>query len=556
MSAQTHSQTWIFQLPKLLSNRKTFIAAVKRVARMVLGHSFFTNLAAFCVPLYTLQIFDRIITTGSYESLWMLAVGALIISISGLAFEQLRRKSIVNFSEYLDQQICQHISAQIHRGYPGKKLYRRVKLFQQQLKIGGIASILDVLLLPISAILIFLLSPILGLFMLGVNLCFCLIAYAKFKQEKPSLDEGLIDCSNKTQRWLKSANTIQHWEASKPKANTSSTDKGGLLTDIHHCLRTLYQLGTPTIGAILLLQNSLTAGGFIAALIISSRAIAPFDMLFANSAVVSLGRQVVLDVCEYFDQLSLRTPGSYSGSVQGRIELQNISVKDPINPGHKSSSTITALANISLRANPGEITALTGSVGAGQNEVIKVLLGEQQLLSGNCLIDGTRRADWCPESLQNHMAIAGETVSLPEGTIVELITGFGAVDKSKAIEAGQITGLNQRLIELDIGYDFRFENQVAQSTAIGRQLERLITLTAAVASKAQIILLENPETLCNSTMLNQLQQTLLLLKEQNRTVILTTHSRQLIKLAQRSYLFENGTVVPAPHSFAEAQRVA
>ena len=543
-------------MPKLLSNRKTFIAAVKRVARMILGHSFFTNLAAFCVPLYTLQIFDRIITTGSYESLWMLAVGALIISISGLAFEQLRRKSIVNFAEYLDQQICQHISAQIHRGYPGKKLYRRVKLFQQQLKIGGIASILDVLLLPISAILIFLLSPILGLFMLGVNLCFCLIAYAKFKQEKPSLDEGLIDCSNKTQRWLKSANTIQHWEASKPKANTSSIDKGGLLTDIHHCLRTLYQLGTPTIGAILLLQNSLTAGGFIAALIISSRAIAPFDMLFANSAVVSLGRQVVLDVCEYFDQLSLRTPGSYSGSVQGRIELQNISVKDPINPGHKSSSTVTALANISLRANPGEITALTGSVGAGQNEVIKVLLGEQQLLSGNCLIDGTRRADWCPESLQNHMAIAGESVSLPEGTIVELITGFGAVDKSQAIEAGQITALNQRLIELNIAYDFRFDHQVAQSTAIGRQLERLITLTAAVASKAQIILLENPETLCNSTMLNQLQQTLLLLKEQNRTVILTTHSRQLIKLAQRSYLFENGTVVPAPQRFANAQRVA
>jgi len=324
-------------LPKLLSNRKTFIAAVKRVARMILGHSFFTNLAAFCVPLYTLQIFDRIITTGSYESLWMLAVGALIISISGLAFEQLRRKSIVNFSEYLDQQICQHISAQIHRGYPGKKLYRRVKLFQQQLKIGGIASILDVLLLPISAILIFLLSPILGLFMLGVNLCFCLIAYAKFKQEKPSLDEGLIDCSNKTQRWLKSANTIQHWEASKPKANTSSIDKGGLLTDIHHCLRTLYQLGTPTIGAILLLQNSLTAGGFIAALIISSRAIAPFDMLFSNSAVVSLGRQVVLDVCEYFDQLSLRTPGSYSGSVQGRIELQNISIKDPINPAIRAA---------------------------------------------------------------------------------------------------------------------------------------------------------------------------------------------------------------------------
>jgi len=543
-------------LPKLLSNRKTFIAAVKRVARMILGHSFFTNLAAFCVPLYTLQIFDRIITTGSYESLWMLAVGALIISISGLAFEQLRRKSIVNFAEYLDQQICQHISAQIHRGYPGKKLYRRVKLFQQQLKVGGIASILDVLLLPISAILIFLLSPVLGLFMLGVNLCFCLIAYAKFKQEKSSLDEGLIDCSNKTQRWLKSANTIQHWEASKPKANTSSIDKGGLLTDIHHCLRTLYQLGTPTIGAILLLQNSLTAGGFIAALIISSRAIAPFDMLFANSAVVSLGRQVVLDVCEHFDQLSLRTPGSYCGSVQGRIELQNISVKDPINPGHKSSSTVTALANISLRANPGEITALTGSFGAGQNEVIKVLLGEQQLLSGNCLIDGTRHADWCPESLQNQMAIAGESVSLPEGTIVELITGFGAVDKSQAIEAGQITGLNQRLIELNIAYDFRFDHQVAQSTAIGRQLERLITLTAAVASKAQIILLENPETLCNSTMLNQLQQTLLLLKEQNRTVILTTHSRQLIKLAQRSYLFENGTVVPPPHNFANAQRVA
>ncbi len=523
---------------------------------MILGHSFFTNLAAFCVPLYTLQIFDRIITTGSYESLWMLAIGALIISTSGLAFEQLRRKSIVNFAEYLDHQICSHISAEIHRGYAGKRLYRKVKLFQQQLKSASIASILDLLWLPVSAIFLFLLSPVLGLFMLGVNLCFCLTAYLKFKQEKPSLDEGLIDCSNKTQRWLKSANTIEHWEASQLKTRTSGVDKGGTLTDIHQSLRTFYQLGTPTIGAILLLQNSLTPGGFIAALIISSRAIAPFDMLFANSAVVSLGRQIIVEVCDYFDQISRRISGSYSGSVEGRVELKNISVKNPISPHDDSSSYVTALSNISLRANPGEITALTGSVGAGQNEVIKLLLGEQQPQSGTCLIDGTRRADWCPESLQNHIAVAGESVSLPEGAILELITGFGAVDKTQAIEAGQITGLNQRLIELDIGYDFRFENQAARSTAIGRQLERLIALTAAVASEAQVVLLENPETLCNSTLLNQLQQTLLLLKAQNRTLILTTNSRQLIKLAQSSYLFENGTVVPPPHNFASPQRVA
>ena len=524
---------------------------------MILGHSFFTNLAAFCVPLYTLQIFDRIITTGSYESLWMLAIGALIISTSGLAFEQLRRKSIVNFAEYLDHQICSHISAEIHRGYAGKRLYRKVKLFQQQLKSASIASILDLLWLPVSAIFLFLLSPVLGLFMLGVNLCFCLTAYLKFKQEKPSLDEGLIDCSNKTQRWLKSANTIEHWEASQLKTRTSGVDKGGTLTDIHQSLRTFYQLGTPTIGAILLLQNSLTPGGFIAALIISSRAIAPFDMLFANSAVVSLGRQIIVEVCDYFDQISRRISGSYSGSVEGRVELKNISVKNPISPHDDSSSYVTALSNISLRANPGEITALTGSVGAGAKRGYKTTAWRTAAASPvTCLIDGTRRADWCPESLQNHIAVAGESVSLPEGAILELITGFGAVDKTQAIEAGQITGLNQRLIELDIGYDFRFENQAARSTAIGRQLERLIALTAAVASEAQVVLLENPETLCNSTLLNQLQQTLLLLKAQNRTLILTTNSRQLIKLAQRSYLFENGTVVPPPHNFASPQRVA
>ena len=177
---------------------------------MILGHSFMTNLAAFCIPLYTLQIFDRVITTGSYESLWMLALGALIISLSGLLFEQLRRQSIVNFSHYLDEQIGGHISAEIRRGYPGKKLYRKVKLFNQHLSSGAIASILDVLWLPISAVIIFLLSPVLGWFMLTVNLCFCLIAYAKFKQEKPSLDEGLTHWSEQTQRWLNTANTLKY----------------------------------------------------------------------------------------------------------------------------------------------------------------------------------------------------------------------------------------------------------------------------------------------------------------------------------------------------------
>jgi len=159
---------------------------------MILGHSFMTNLAAFCIPLYTLQIFDRVITTGSYESLWMLALGALIISTSGLLFEQLRRKTLVNFSHYLDQQVGGHINTEIRRGFAGKNLYRKVKLFNQHLSSGAVASILDLLWLPISAVIIFLLSPVLGLFMLSVNLCFCLIAYAKFKQQKPSLDEGLI----------------------------------------------------------------------------------------------------------------------------------------------------------------------------------------------------------------------------------------------------------------------------------------------------------------------------------------------------------------------------
>ncbi|MDG1818930.1 MAG: ATP-binding cassette domain-containing protein [Porticoccaceae bacterium] len=542
-------------MPNKVSNRKIFISAVKRVARMILGHSFFTNLAAFCLPLYTLQIFDRIITTGSYESLWMLALGALTVSISGLAFEQLRRKSLVNFADYLNQQICPHISAQIHRGYEGKTLYRKVKLFQQQLITGSIASILDILWLPISVILIFLLSPVLGIFMLAANLGFGLIAYLKFKQEKSSLEEGLIHCSERTQRWLKSVNTIEHWEQSRPPANISATDKAGRLSDIHQGLRTFYQLGIPTIGAILLLQNSLTPGGFIAALIISARAIAPFDMLFANSAVVSLGRQVISEVSDYFDQISQRKIGSFDGSIKGLIELNNISIKNALNPQYENSLSITALSNISLRANPGEITALIGSVGAGQNEIIKILLGEQQPQSGNCLIDGTRRADWCPNSIQKHIAIAGESVRLTEGTILELISGFSAVNKTQAMEAAQLTGLNQRLIELNLCYDDWLDDR-ARNSAIGSQLERLITLTAAVASDAKIILLEYPETLCNSILLKQVEQTLLFLKEQQRTVILTTNSRQLIKQAQRSYLFENGTVVAPPQRFPSSQRVA
>ncbi|MDC0517474.1 ATP-binding cassette domain-containing protein [Porticoccaceae bacterium] len=537
-------------MPKIPSDRTTFVSAVKRVVQMILGHSFMTNLAAFCIPLYTLQIFDRVITTGSYESLWMLALGALIISTSGLLFEQLRRKTLVNFSHYLDQQVGGHVNAEIRRGFAGKNLYRKVKLFNQHLSSGAVASILDLLWLPISAVIIFLLSPVLGLFMLSVNLCFCLIVYAKFKQQKPSLDEGLIYWPEKTQRWLNSTNTLEHWEQAQPPVDISNSQRHGLLSDMHSSLRTLYQLGTPTIGAILLLQNSLSPGGFIAALIISARAIAPFDMLFANSTVLSLGKQIVIEVCDYFDQLSQRKSAGYSGATQGLIELKNLSVDDPLNPQHK-----TVLSNISLQASPGEITALVGSTGAGQSDVIKLLLGEHSEQSGDCLIDGKRRNDWCSKSLQREIALAGEAVHLPKATILQLVSRFAAVNETQAIQAAQVTGLNQRLVELNIAYDFTLTDK-ARSTAIGVQLERLISLTALVASEAKIVLLENPESYCSVLMLNQLQHTLQFLQQQNRCVILTTNSKQLIKLAQRTYLFENGAVVPPSHSLVSAQRVA
>jgi ABC-type phosphate transport system ATPase subunit len=77
-----------------------------------------------------------------------------------------------------------------------------------------------------------------------------------------------------------------------------------------------------------------------------------------------------------------------------------------------------------------------------------------------------------------------------------------------------------------------------------------------VAGDAKIVLLENPESYCNGFTLNQLHCTLQLLQQQNRCVILTTNSKQLIKLAQRTYVFENGTVVPPPRSLASTQRVA
>ena len=80
----------------------------------------------------------------------------------------------------------------------------------------------------------------------------------------------------------------------------------------------------------------------------------------------------------------------------------------------------------------------------------------------------------------------------------------------QVIKAAQITGLNQRLLELNIAYDYTL-NDKARSTAIGIQLERLITLTAAVACEAKIVLLENPESYCNLFTLDQLEHTLQLL---------------------------------------------
>lgn len=533
----------------------------RRVYRDVLLASFCINLFALAMPLFVMNVYDRVVPNQSTATLWMLAAGVGLVLTADLVLRMLRSW----FVELAAGRADNRASARIMERVLGMKLqYMPASVGSMAGNVQGFESVrafcgamvvtalIDLPFFLLFLLIIALISPWMGIpVFLGALL---LILYALSVQQRM---QRLADVSGQvsTQRtsWLieslaclpllKSQNATgrmqRYWEqATRFLSGCSSRQRllGASVSSGAAWVQQSVAVVLIIIGVYLIIDGQLTQGALIAAYMLSSRAMAPVSQTAALLTQYHQAAAALRVMDEVMATPQEREAGKEYISrerLRGEIEFSNLSFTYP-------GSDRSALKEISLHIRAGEKVAILGAAGSGKSTLEKLILGLYDPSAGDLFIDGVHQKQIDPAELRRNIGYVAQDVQLIEGTVYENVTlGLEDIDPEQLQRAAGISGLNTLIGRDADGWSLRVgENGRALS---GGQ-RQTVALARAVMADAPILLLDEPASAMDS-MMEQHIRTQLKACCEDRTLVLVTHRTSLLELVDRLIVLDRGRVI-------------
>jgi PrtD family type I secretion system ABC transporter len=500
-----------------------------------------------------LQVFDRVLTTGSTDTLIHLTLIALA-ALLALGFLDSARGRVLNrISSFLEELLVplafERSLMNAMRGRPYRsEAVRDVREMRGFLQGPGILAVFDLPWSPIFLAAIFVLHPVLGFVSAGSTLLLLGLAllndvrsrrYLKSASEAGMRALWELDLFNRSaevidalgmmnsikRRWLlDNRETLQLQMVANDRAATIA----GLAKFCRYAVQVLI-LGA---GAWLVTTHALTAGAMIAGSILLSRALAPIDQ------VLGTWRQIVAAYGAYkrlhasFAEPPIRPEGMPLPAPRGDLTIEDVHYKAP-------ASGASILDDVSFGARPGEILVIVGPSAAGKSTLARLLVGTQAPSSGYVRLDGADVFAWDRERLAKHIGYLPQDVALFSGTVAENIARLGDVDPTAVVEAAQRAGVHDMILRLPRGYDTEIGE--AGLRLSGGQRQR-IALARAIFGNPSLVVLDEPNSNLDADGEAALVRALSELRANSVTIIVITHRPALVNYADRLLVLRNGCV--------------
>ena len=511
---------------------------LRRVFVTVGLFSFSINLLLLAPAVYMLQTYDRVLTSRNEGTLLLLTLLlAGLLALEG-ALEFVRSRVLVRVTAALEVSISQRVfDAMFFRTLQGSNAARvpaDLAALRQFLTGKGLLALFDAPWVPIYIVVTFLLSPWLGLFSLFAALLLLGLAwYNEVATAGLHAESGRLGAvaTQYAAASLRNSEVIhalgmlpamrRRWEA-KQRAQLAVLgdvdDRGAKINGMVRFLRQLLQSAILGLGAYLVLQDQLTAGGMIAASILLGRTLAPVDLAIGSwrsvvGAREALGRLngLLRDHPETAQLVTLPKPS-------GTISAEAMVVGSP-----RGGEPI--LRGLTFQVAAGRVIAVVGPSAAGKSTLARALVGVWRPASGTVRLDGADIATWPRDELGPHIGYLPQDVELFEGSIAENIARFGDIDSERIIAAARRAGVHELILKLPSGY----ETAIGEGgmTLSGGQRQR-IALARALYGDPALIVLDEPNANLDEAGDAALVGAIRSLKASGTTVIVVTHRMNLL----------------------------
>ncbi|MDD2663906.1 MAG: type I secretion system permease/ATPase [Dechloromonas sp.] len=531
------------------------------VYRDVLGAALMINLIALALPMFTMNVYDRVVPNRAIETLWVLALGVIAILCVDMVLRSLRGYFIDLASARIDLQL----SAGIMERVLGVRMEARpaavgafssnLRSFETVRDFITSASVTAFIDLPFALLFMLVIAliawPLIFPLLFGIVV---VVVYAYILQHK------MHDLSETTYRAgaLRNATLVESlsaletiktqgaeavmqskWEKSVAfvaRVNNRMRFLAAAATNGALEIQQLLNVLVIVVGVYLIANNQLSMGGLIACTMLSSRALAPLGQLVgllmqyhnAKVALTSLEQVMKNPVERPADASFVHRP-----ELKGDIEFRDVQFNYP-------NSQIAALKGITCRVRAGEKVVVIGRIGSGKTTLQKLLLGLYLPTSGSVSIDGVDLRQLDPADLRRNIGYVAQDVTLFYGTLRDNIAiGAPYADDAAIVAAAEVGGLSDFVNRHPDGFDMMIGERGDSLSGGQRQG---VAIARAFLMDPPILLLDEPTSAMDFSSEQQFKQRLKALAA-HKTVLIVTHRNSLLDLADRVIVIDDGRVV-------------
>ncbi|MCU0842765.1 MAG: type I secretion system permease/ATPase [Thiobacillaceae bacterium] len=515
--------------------------------------SLFVNVLILAVPLYTLEVFDRVFSSRSLETLLMLSIAATLALLAMMGLDLVRGRLLQAAGATLDRglgpEVIRGVFAAAARGAAAPQGMRDVATLRNFLAGPGVVALFDAPWAPLFTLLIFFFHPLLGLFAAGGSILLFLLAWLNERltrapqetmQEQARDAARFIDASVRNAEAAKALGMgdalARRWSERNDLVLATQSDlsrRAGWLTGLTRFTRLYIQVVMIGVGAYLVVLQELSTGAMMACTLVLARALGPVE------AAINTWKGFIDARAAHarLDQLLRAHPRRVSTldlpSPRGALVVQNLGF---VLPGGERP----ILQGIGFGLEAGQSLGLIGPSAAGKSTLARVLTGIWPPSAGTVRLDGASLADYPPDVLAAGLGYLPQDVELFPGTVAENIARMGtAYDHEAVVAAARRANAHDMILRLPRGYDTQVGENGANLSAGQRQR---VGLARALFGEPRLVVLDEPNANLDSEGEEALVRTMAQLTRDGVTLIVISHRPSLLAAVDRLLVLRDGRV--------------
>jgi PrtD family type I secretion system ABC transporter len=543
--------------PVQVQSRSELRAALDASKRALIAVGWFScaiNVLMLTGPIFMLQVYDRVMTSGSYSTLWVLfGLTVALYAVIGV-LEFIRSRVVTRIGVEIDQRIGDRVfeaalRASLSGTAGGSSAGALRELDGLRQFVAGPAPItaFDLAWTPIYLAVIFFTHWTLGVAAVVGMAALLACAWASDawsrsaltaagKSALKSLDlaetgqrnAGAITAMGMTPayraRWQAANRTALSWQV-------LASDTLGGVGAVTKTLRLLMQSAMLAVGAALALHGDISAGAIIAGTIIFGRALAPVEQVITHWKASAKAIESYQALDQLLQQQPARPPTTRLPQPRGHILVEALRVAAP-------ETKTVILAGVTFEVRPGRVLAVIGPSASGKSTLLRALVGLWPPFGGSIRLDGQKLDQWNPDDLGRHVGYLPQDVELFAGTVRDNIARFRTdVDDQAVVDAAMAAHAHDLILALPKGYETELGAYGAYLSAGQRQR---IGLARALFGDPALIVLDEPNANLDRAGDEALSAAIDGMKRRGQAVVLVSHRVQAIGIADDILYLERG----------------